>query len=194
MSQERVSKEVHPAIEPRVITRVLKDDGRFPNSHLPVLVYQQAALAESLDPEHWEDLFRENNWRGSWRDGIYNYHHYHSTSHEVLGAFKGAAKVQLGGDSGIIFDMRAGDVLVIPAGVAHKNLGATSDFGIVGAYPDARDWDLNYGKPGERPKTDEHIAKVPLPRNDPLYGPGGPLVKHWSLARKSFPSRTLFTD
>jgi uncharacterized protein YjlB len=194
MSQERVSKVLHPAIEPRIITRVLKDDGTLPNSHLPVLFYQQAALAESLDPEYWEDLFRQNNWRGGWRDGIYNYHHYHSTSHEVLGAYKGAARVQLGGDGGIIFDMRAGDVFVIPAGVAHKNLGATSDFAIVGAYPDGRPWDLNYGKAGERPKTDNNIAKVPLPRNDPLYGPDGPLTRQWGLARKHFPPVTVFNQ
>jgi uncharacterized protein YjlB len=100
----------------------------------------------------------------------------------------------LGGDGGIIFDLRAGDVLVIPAGVAHKNLGATSDFAVVGAYPDGRDWDLNYGKAGERPKTDDNIAKVPLPRSDPLYGPRGPLVRHWGLARKKFPSGTFFNE
>ncbi|HXO96731.1 MAG TPA: hypothetical protein VN857_09120, partial [Chthoniobacterales bacterium] len=75
--------------------------------------------------------------------------------------------------------VRAGDVIVIPAGVGHKNLGASDDFGVVGAYPGGRHWDLLTGKPGERPKADQNIAALPLPDNDPVYGPDGPLRKIW---------------
>jgi len=50
-----------------------------------------------------------------------------------------------------------------PAGVAHKNLGQSSTFAVVGAYPDGQHWDMNTGKPGERPRADQRIARVMLP-------------------------------
>jgi uncharacterized protein YjlB len=116
---------------------------------------------------------------GTWRNGIYSYHHYHSTAHEVLGCYRGSAKVQFGGESGIVEELSAGDVVIIPAGVGHKNLGASADFAVVGAYPRGQDYDMNYGKPGERPRADENIARVPLPETDPIFGKDGPLLRHW---------------
>ena len=75
--------------------------------------------------------------------------------------------------------MHPGDVIIIPAGVAHKNFGATGDFGVVGAYPEGQDWDMNYGRPGERPAVDSNIRRVALPKADPLYGIAGPLLEQW---------------
>ena len=55
----------------------------------------------SLDPAAvLEDLFENNGWGNSWRDGIYDYVHYHSRIHEVLGIAGGAGKVQFGGKRG----------------------------------------------------------------------------------------------
>lgn len=165
---------------PHVIPFVLRDSGAIPNSRFPLLVYQQAVKLESRDPASvFEELFRANHWSGSWRDGIYTYHHYHSTAHEVLGVFAGAATVLLGGEQGIKQKVSAGDVILIPAGVAHKNMGASSNFGIVGAYPEGQEWDMNYGRPQERPDADQNIARVALPEMDPVYGSDGPLIKHW---------------
>jgi uncharacterized protein YjlB len=165
---------------PRVLTFGLSDDGRIPNSKLPLLVYQNAVKLLLRDPAAvFEEVFALNRWRGSWRNGIYTYHHYHSTAHEVLGVFSGTATVQLGGERGIKQKINAGDVLVIPAGVAHKNLGASNDFGVVGAYPIGQDWDMNYGRPEERPRADEEIARVALPELDPVYGGDGPLLERW---------------
>ena len=166
--------------EPDVLAWELKDDGIFPNSRLPLLLYRGAALVVQPDPAGlFEKLFAANRWRGSWRNGIYSYHHYHSTAHEVLGVFRGSAKVQLGGDDGLAYEVHPGDVIVIPAGVAHKNLGSTADFGVIGAYPEGQEWDMNYGKPGERPNADGNIARVALPKADPVYGLRGPLMDHW---------------
>src|SRR5581483_10867523 len=117
----------------------------------------------------------------SWRDGIYTYHHYHSTAHEVLGVFNGSATVQFGGEHGLKQKVNAGDVIIIPAGVAHKNLGASSAFGVVGAYPRGQTWDMNYGRAEERPRADENIVHVALPKRDPVYGSGGPLTEHWLI-------------
>jgi uncharacterized protein YjlB len=162
---------------------VFKDDGTFPNSVLPVLIYRQTLKRHVQDPASvLEKQFAANDWTNSWRDGVYSFAHYHSTSHEVLGVYQGKAKLQLGGEHGGTFDVQAGDVIVIPAGVAHQNLGSDSEFGVLGAYPGGRQWDLLRGSAGERPRADHNIAALPLPEDDPLYGANGPLKKLWKSA------------
>lgn len=169
---------------PDAIAFELKDDGVIPNSKLPALFYRNVvAISEDDLAVVFQRLFEGNGWNDTWRNGIYTYHHYHSTAHEVLGIYRGSASVQLGGEHGIIQEVRAGDVIVIPAGVAHKNLGSSRDFGVVGAYPYGQDWDMNYGKRGERPRTDENIARVSLPKMDPVYGTAGPLIDKWRATR-----------
>lgn len=167
--------------EPDVIAQELKDDGVFPNNRLPLLIYRDALVAGENDPAaRFEQLFAANGWSGGWRNGIYPYHHYHSTAHEVLGIFSGSARVQFGGEDGVVHELHAGDVVIIPAGVAHKNLGSSEDLGVVGAYPEKQHWDMNYGKLGERPQADRNIARTPLPKADPVYGAAGPLIEHWT--------------
>ena len=78
----------------------------------------------------------------AWRNGIYAHHHYHSTAHEVLGIVAGSVRVRLGGESGKTVELRAGDVVVIPAGVAHKSEGASPDLLVVGAYPGGKSPDM----------------------------------------------------
>ena len=167
-------------LERLVIAKVLADDGKIPNSRLPLLIYRCAFELSARDPaEVIERTFAAQSWDGLWRNGIYSYHHYHSTAHEVLGCHRGSAKVQFGGERGIVEDLSAGDVVIIPAGVGHKNLGASRNFGVVGAYPCGQEYDMNYGEPGERPHADQNIARVPLPKSDPVFGKHGPLLKHW---------------
>jgi uncharacterized protein YjlB len=168
------------ANEPDMISQQLEDDGIFPNSRLPLVLYRLAVKLAGHDPAAaFEQLFVENGWAGSWRNGIYPYHHYHSTAHEVLGVYRGSAKVQLGGEHGVVHEVRPGDVIIIPAGVAHKNLGSSGDFGVVGAYPHGQNPDMNYGRPGERPTSDGNIRRVALPKADPLCGIDGPLLEQW---------------
>lgn len=157
-----------------------EDDGAIPNNRLPFLVYPGAVEVADTDPAaRFEKIFAANGWRGAWRNGIYPFPHYHSTAHEVLGIAQGEARVRFGGAKGIVLTVRAGDALVIPAGVGHQNLGASADLLVVGAYPGGASWDLCYGKPEERPKVLDNIARVPLPAADPVYGADGPLVRHW---------------
>lgn len=161
----------------------LQDDGTYPNNrHLPLLVYQQAVELPNHDPaSRFETLFSQHAWGNSWRNGVYSFHHYHSTAHEVLGVYSGTATVQLGGEEGVIVTVHPGDVLLIPAGVAHKNLGASGDLGIVGAYPLEQHPDMCYGRSHERPQADERIAAVAMPQSDPVYGEHGPMQNHWKL-------------
>jgi uncharacterized protein YjlB len=167
---------------PEIIATPLQEDGTFPNNpKLPLIIYRRALNVPATDSAAVaERMLDGNHWTGSWRNGIYPFHHYHSTAHEVLVICAGSARVQLGGLHGPEFAIAAGDVLVLPAGTAHKNLGSSSDFLVVGAYPDGQEMDMCYGKPGERPKTDENIRKVALPKTDPVYRENGPLIKAWS--------------
>ena len=169
----------------KLIVRLLADDGRFPNNRLlPLLLYRDAlALPSAKMATVVEDLFGSNAWGGSWRNGIYSFHHYHSTAHEALGVYGGSAKVQLGGDQGITVTVHRGDVIIIPAGVAHKNLGSSADFRVVGAYPRGQSPDMCYGKEAERPGADERISTVLLPEGDPIFGAGGPLTTHWNISK-----------
>ena len=162
-----------------------KDDGVFPNSVLPLLVYRQALMAGGHDPASLlEEHFADNDWCNSWRNGVYAFAHYHSTTHEILGVYCGDATLRVGGEHGSNVDVHSGDVIVIPAGVAHRKIEASADFAVVGAYPDGRDWDLLRGQPGERPQADRKIAALPIPDNDPIYGADGPLLQIWKAASK----------
>lgn len=179
--------ETHAEIKlnkPRVIAHIIKDAGAIPNSRLPLLIYQGALDLPKDDPAAAiEALLHQHQWGNDWRNGIFTYHHYHSTAHEVLFVFSGSCKVQAGGEGGLVATINAGDVIIIPAGVGHKNLGQSSDFKVVGAYPPQQNVDMNYGKPGERPRVDENIARLALPTTDPVFGKTGPLLDHWQAPR-----------
>lgn len=171
-----------PPAQPTLHRYHLADDGVFPNSVLPLLVYPSAVdSVGNAAAAIFERQFTANGWPAAWRNGIYGFHHYHSTAHEALGICRGTARVQMGGPDGVILDISAGDAVVIPAGVAHKKVTASGDFLVVGAYPQGQRWDMNDGSPGERPRTDRNIRNVLLPDADPVLGGDGPLLKWWSL-------------
>lgn len=165
-----------------VVVKLFPASGSFPNNGtLPLVVYQQALnLPKGGAPDEIEQLVRSNRWGGTWRWGLYDYHHYHSTAHECLCIFSGAVQVQFGGPSGTVIEAKTGDVVILPAGLTHKNISCTADFRTLGCYPAGQSPDMKYGKPGERPAADQSSARVPLPLLDPVYGKGGPLAKAWS--------------
>ena len=163
-----------------LVLEPFEDDGTFPNSRLPLLYYRAALTPEDASPEAMETLFAAGGWPPAWRYTVYPYHHYHSTAHEVLGIAAGSARLQLGGPKGRAFDVTAGDVIAIPAGVVHMQLSKRGDFLVVGGYPPGQHPDQFRGEPGDRPRADENIAKVPLPDTDPVAGANGPLLDHWA--------------
>ncbi len=165
-----------------IVTLRLYEDAPFPNNAvLPVLLYHGAFALDGVAdaPALIERTFHKNGWSNGWRNGIYEFHHYHSTAHEVLGCYSGRARAQLGGPGGPIVTLAAGDVLVLPAGVSHKKIDSSSDFAVVGCYAHGADYDMNSGDDDERPAADERIARLRLPDADPVYGPSGPLCSHW---------------
>lgn len=157
------------------------DDGRIPNSKYPLILYQSVFEERGSDGAEWlEDIFTSHNWTNTWRWGVYDFHHYHSNTHEVLGVFRGSALLHLGGEKGKKIKVKAGDIIIIPAGVAHKCIEEEKNFTVVGAYPDGRNPDMNKGEKSERPQADKNIAAVPFPSTDPLLGKDGGLVTIWS--------------
>ncbi len=170
-------------MDAKIVAQTLTDDGVFPNNaQLPLLVYREAVTLPRRDPAAgFEDLFAAHHWPPAWRYGVFGYHHYHSTAHEVLGIFRGHATVQFGGEQGVVWSVGKGDVVIIPAGVAHKNVACSRDFCAVGAYPAGQQPDRCYGKLGERPQADANIAQVPLPQADPVSGEHGALMTQWMV-------------
>jgi uncharacterized protein YjlB len=160
-----------------VLAHLLAADSAAPNHpRWPLLVFQ-SVLGKPC-PEAFEELFAKNGWPPAWRNGVHGFHHYHSTAHEALGVYEGEVTVQFGGDSGIAVTATAGDVIVVPAGTGHKKLSARGHLAIVGAYPEGQHPDTcragsNYSK------SQDAIARVPLPSCDPVGGPGGPLFTYW---------------
>jgi len=162
----------------------LNADKRFPNNEaLPLIVYAKVVGSDVGDSTaHFRRLFTDHGWTGCWVNGIYDFHHYHSTAHEVLGVSRGTGWVRFGGPDGYELEVQAGDVVLVPAGVAHRRLDASADFEVVGAYPRGQRPDMCYGRPGEQPAADERIRTVGLPRQDPVHGPMGPVKAFWSRA------------
>jgi uncharacterized protein YjlB len=161
---------------------LLRDDGTVPNNpKLPLIHYRSAVrLTNSKDPAAiFERLFESNGWKGTWRDGIYDYVHYHSNTYEVLGIARGEARVRFGGDKGKVIAVNVGDVVVLPAGTGHQRISASPDLMVVGGYPTPKKYDECKGTTAERQKALKAIAKVPLPAKDPIYGEDGPLTDLW---------------
>lgn len=161
----------------------LRDDGETPNNpDLPLVLYRNPLrLDAAFDAAAiFEDLFDANGWRESWRDGMYDFLHWHSATHEVLGIACGWLQVEFGGHRGHKVHLRAGDVVILPAGTGHRRMRKSVDLLIVGAYPAGSAYDE------ERPRKHLHalsrarIGHVPLPPCDPVFGEHGPLVVLWS--------------
>ncbi|WP_440639963.1 hypothetical protein ACSHT2_00795 [Bradyrhizobium sp. PUT101] len=95
-----------------------RDDGIVPNNpRVPVLLYRGAVKLKGrrFPPEVVIDtLFDTNGWGRSWRDTVYDFVHYHSQIHEVMGVARGTAWIECGGIRGRILNVKAGDVLILP--------------------------------------------------------------------------------
>jgi uncharacterized protein YjlB len=164
----------------RIEEYLFADDGSVPNNaHLPLVIYRHVLGTGPGAATACEILFAENGWSGGWRGGVYPYHHYHSTAHEALGIVAGSARVRLGGEGGSVVELRAGDVVVIPAGVAHKGEAASPDLLSVGACPGGRGPDMRVPGKGDRERVLANITAVPLPATDPVGGRSGPLLDCW---------------
>lgn len=150
------------------------------NDRLPVLIYHGGLDLSADDPaSNFEELFRVNGWPPQWRNGIYDFHHYHSTAHEALAIARGQARVMIGGPGGHELNLSAGDVIILPTGTGHCRLQASDDFLVIGAYPPRQSWDICRSAPSQAERA--RMRTLPFPASDPLTGSGGALPKLWRL-------------
>jgi uncharacterized protein YjlB len=151
------------------------------NPALPVLWYRKAIAVGGSEPEaRLESVFMQNGWPPQWRNGVYTFHHYHSTAHEVLGFAAGSAELVLGGPGGRVVTIEAGDVLLLPTGTGHCEISKTDDFSVVGAYPPDQHWDICRAAPDAA--AEQRMRTLRFPHTDPVYGASGPLHEHWTHA------------
>lgn len=158
--------------------------GPVPNNpKLPLVVYKGAfrQVDERKRADAIEEAIARHHWKPAWRWGVYDFAHYHSTAHEFLGVFRGKASIRLGHDAGITLVVEAGDVLVLPAGTGHQNLGSSEDFQVVGGYPEGQSADLIRADKSDPDASRKRIAAVPLPKADPVQGTKGALVELWGI-------------
>jgi uncharacterized protein YjlB len=155
------------------------------NRKLPVVLYRNAL---QIDPDIDADeraaaieaLFEEHQWPPRWRDSIFDYHHFHSTAHEVLAIVSGEADVIAGGPGGRVMHVRTGDVMLLPAGTGHCLQSASGRFSVVGAYPAGQQWDIR--REALTPEEWAEMEGLPFPPSDPVLGRSGPLIVYWLRA------------
>ncbi|KID89482.1 FAD-dependent pyridine nucleotide-disulfide oxidoreductase [Metarhizium guizhouense ARSEF 977] len=198
-----------------------------PNSPKPLLHYKGYFNKHGKpDAATIYDAFRGNGWDVQWvtRYGKYQRSHYHPETHEAMAVLSGPGIIRWGvadtdddGDKhtygtaheegALQTEANAGDVFVIPAGVAHKSFDPQapepdaqcltggyhgidgenpreivgrvplSGFTMMGAYPRGCSW--SWAEGGDHLARFEAVWNVPLPTLDPVVGGEGGVGAHW---------------
>lgn len=147
------------------------------NRKLPVVIYRNALQPGGDLVNGFETLFERNGWPPQWRDSVFDYHHFHSTAHEVLGVTAASAELIVGGPGGRVVRIEAGDALLLPAGTGHCLQSFANRFQVIGGYPAGQQWDIR--RNALTPDELRAMEALPFPATDPVDGTHGPVVEHW---------------
>ena len=183
ISSNTMAAKLTPLKELKVLKYQIPAHGLTPNTSIqnkPLLIYRSAFPSNTNASQIESHLSSIGVVTPAWRFTMYNFSHFHSTSHEVLGIASGKAKLCFGHeDNPKRFEevLQKGDVIIMPAGVSHRLLDdLEGGFSMVGSYPTGCDWDMCYGKKGEEGKI-ERIKSLPWFERDPVYGDSGPALE-----------------
>ncbi|GAM84419.1 hypothetical protein ANO11243_024150 [Dothideomycetidae sp. 11243] len=172
LSQLKVSRHKIPAWSFTPNTTIVKK---------PLLIYHGVFTGSSASASAIELHFRKvGAVVPQWRYTMYSTSHFHSTSHEVLGIAAGSARLCFGHEDNpqrVVETIRRGDVVLIPAGTAHRLLeDLEGGFEMVGCYPPGCQWDMCYGTEDEGDKA-ASIERLEWFDRDPVYGAQGPALE-----------------
>lgn len=168
------------SMRPQTLLFAAPDQGVPNNAFLPLIVWPQVVPDETQDVAAWfEAMFAQHGWPPQWRAGIYEYTHFHPNVHEVLGVAAGWAEVLFGGDNGRVVTLHAGDAVLIPAGIGHKQIHASDDFISVGAYPAGHVPQTWRNQPDQLAEALQRVTRVRVPDTDPLGGTEGAVMDFW---------------
>lgn len=175
-----MASKLTPLKDLKVIKHQIPAHGLTPNTSLqnkPLMIYKSAFPSSTNASQIESHLSSVGVVDPQWRYTMYSTSHFHSTSHEVLGIASGKAKLCFGHEDNpkrVEQVLERGDVIVMPAGVAHRLLDdLEGGFSMVGCYLKGDNWDMCYGKSGEEGKI-EKIKGLPWFKRDPVYGDEGP--------------------
>jgi uncharacterized protein YjlB len=177
MTPEEALEQAGKAVTPQVLhlTTTPGDD------ELPVLLYKGVLDEKTPDKDKiFQHHFTLNGWRGVWKNGIYDFAHFHPDAHEVLAIASGSVTVQIGGKTGKTLDLSGGDMIVLPAGTIHRRLSGSENLVVVGAYPAGQENYSTLKHTNEDALTGKSSISSDAPSADPMYGAKGPLVFLWS--------------
>jgi uncharacterized protein YjlB len=122
-------------------------------------------------------LFESNGWSRSWRDTVYDFVHYHSQVHEVMGvAMVTANRVRW--EQGASSRRETWRRNILSAGSGHRLIEFSRNFLVVGAYPERCTYDKCTDS-RERLNAVKRVARVAKPAKDLVYGQNGPLMQRW---------------
>ncbi|APH72787.1 cupin domain-containing protein [Aquibium oceanicum] len=149
-----------------------------PNNDRFPAVLARNALGDARDDAAVRRLMEGNGWGGTWTWRVFDFHHFHPDCFEALAVARGSARLILGGPQGEEVEVKAGDVAILPPGFGHRQLSASDDFAICGAYPPRQeDYSVIRADEGYDDAMLRQIASVAVPESDPVWGGAGPLLK-----------------
>jgi uncharacterized protein YjlB len=146
----------------------MKDDGTFPNNEqYPTLIYKNSFHGNEADGRRL--IVSKNEWTEPWVWGIFSYHHYHTKAWELLLCIRGSASIQLGGDAGPTVKIDKGDLVLIPPGVAHKQLKEEGGFSLLGSYPTVGYDGIDTCTSTPTDEERKRIQECYVPKTDPIF-------------------------
>lgn len=124
-----MTSKLTPLKDLKVLKHQIPAHGLTPNTSIqnkPLLIYRSAFPPASTSASAIEKHFSNVGVvTPQWRYTMYSTSHFHSTSHEVLGIASGKARLCFGHEDNekrVEEVLSKGDVIVVPAGVAHRLL------------------------------------------------------------------------
>ena len=161
------------------IFEVPPNNGVPNHPYLPALLFQ-GCISSKAEATDIIEIYDSNGWIGAWQWTVFDYHHFHPSSHEVLSVLKGKGVLHLGGQEGPRVTVSQGDCLILPAGFGHKRLMTEDGFTVVGAYPRGQeDYEIIKADGEVDNSILKQIAFTNGDVDDPIYGVDGLLQHYW---------------